>query len=68
MNEIVIVLIGFAIRIAIPILITALVLTGLRKLEAHWQEESSHEKKTIAEEIGEKAPHATENAAQHGVM
>jgi hypothetical protein len=42
------VLVGFALRLGIPVLITLLVIYLLRRLDAHWQAEVEQEKRSPA--------------------
>lgn len=41
------ILIGLALRLLLPIAVTALVVYGLRKLDTRWQEEARNEKKLL---------------------
>jgi hypothetical protein len=47
LGSILVVVAGVALRLLVPILVTALVVYGLRKLDARWQEEARNEKKTL---------------------
>jgi hypothetical protein len=46
-SSILAVLLGVVLRLLVPITITALIVYGLRKLDARWQEEAKQELKTL---------------------
>ncbi len=48
LNSTYVILIGLALRVAIPVAFTALIVFSLRKLDARWQAEAREEKKVAA--------------------
>ncbi len=49
-NTTLVILIGLSLRLIVPIVLTALVVYSLRKLDARWQAEAREEKKVVADE------------------